>query len=699
MFASAVLVILCVAGAPSLFSSGARKPGRLVVQQVFTPAKCARGRGALRSRRGDTLSVGYVGKLADGAVFDSTLARGGNPFSFELGAHLVVEGWEEALTCMCVGEKRRLVIPPQLAYGARGAPPSVPGGATLTYVVELFGLKAGKRHLDYVGQMQNLWQHGSGGGGGGGGAAAADRASEDCVVPGSALWRRCRTHSVVGAWSVCAGLRAAQRARELPSAQGPVPTCGTAGGARRQQLGMRYRRRQHVRCDAGTGFKGVMLQFVQRSACCVREEDRFRAGVMLPAVPRIKPNAVWLPPALDTLGAPAEGVPVKALEEGLQVNIYSRPPQCDVADGSMASAQLPVGWSWPRARPGARLLVDYTGWLYDPSRPAWRGARVDADQQRGANSTALNFTLGRGAVLPAWDTGLRGMCAGEERYLTVPPVLAYGAGGAGELVPPNQWLLFRVRLVSANGRGGWVKPSAAAKTVASSGGGGFLQQVARKGGLALPGATAMVKRIAEGLRDSIQALLGQAENGDLQALASAPAPVRAIDAEQRSSAQNALVVQAVRDVMGERDLAKEAENQQKALEAEADAKEKHSATSEPAFFREAERQARAKDEDSLRATERADYAREQFLSKSAAQEAKHLDAKLERAVYHGHRVHIPEGMKSDLEKTIAKAMVEAKKVAKAGEAVSDAVAGQREARVAERDAKHFLAEAVLGSGN
>ncbi len=50
-----------------------------------------------------------------------------------------------------------------------------------------------------------------------------------------------------------------------------VVTGGTAGGTRRQQLGMRYRRRQHVRCDAGTGFKGVMLQFVQRSACCVRE--------------------------------------------------------------------------------------------------------------------------------------------------------------------------------------------------------------------------------------------------------------------------------------------------------------------------------------------------------------------------------------------------------------------------------------------
>ena len=109
----------------------------------------------------------------------------------------------------------------------------------------------------------------------------------------------------------------------------------------------------------------------------------------------------------------------------------------------------------------------------------------------------------------------------------MPPVLAYGAGGAGELVPPNQWLLFRVRLVSANGRGGWVKPSAAAKTVASSGGGGFLQQVARKGGLALPGATAMVKRIAEGLRDSIQALLGQAENGDLQALECRTPPMQA----------------------------------------------------------------------------------------------------------------------------------------------------------------------------
>lgn len=100
------------------------------------------GTGAAAAR-GDELSVAYVGTLKDsGAVFDQTAERG--PFRFELGAGRVIRGWEEGLQGMKVGGKRRLTIPADMAYGARGMPPKIPPNATLVFEVELLAIAAGK---------------------------------------------------------------------------------------------------------------------------------------------------------------------------------------------------------------------------------------------------------------------------------------------------------------------------------------------------------------------------------------------------------------------------------------------------------------------------------------------------------------------------------------------------------------------------
>jgi len=89
-----------------------------------------------RSRKGDRLSMHYTGKLEDGTEFDSSLTRN-QPFDFTLGAGQVIKGWDQGLLNMCEGEKRKLVIPSDLGYGDRGAPPKIPGGATLIFEVEL----------------------------------------------------------------------------------------------------------------------------------------------------------------------------------------------------------------------------------------------------------------------------------------------------------------------------------------------------------------------------------------------------------------------------------------------------------------------------------------------------------------------------------------------------------------------------------
>jgi peptidylprolyl isomerase len=147
---AAIVVVVLVAGGGSDDESGGPVSDDLSTRPVIeasdeTPTELeiediVEGDGPA-AKEGDTLEMQYVGAVTEsGEEFDASWDRG-EPFEFELGSGNVIEGWDEGIKGMKVGGRRQLVIPPDLAYGETGSPPAIPPNATLTFVVDLTGIK------------------------------------------------------------------------------------------------------------------------------------------------------------------------------------------------------------------------------------------------------------------------------------------------------------------------------------------------------------------------------------------------------------------------------------------------------------------------------------------------------------------------------------------------------------------------------
>ena len=114
-----------------------------------------------------------------------------------------------------------------------------------------------------------------------------------------------------------------------------------------------------------------------------------------------------------------------------------------VANVPLTTTDLTVG-TGAEAVNGARLVVDYYGWLYNAAGTDNKGTLFDTSLRTGA--APFQFVLGAGNVIQGWEQGLPGIKVGGIRRLIVPPALAYGSTGSGSAIPPNATLVFEVRL-------------------------------------------------------------------------------------------------------------------------------------------------------------------------------------------------------------------------------------------------------------
>jgi FKBP-type peptidyl-prolyl cis-trans isomerase len=140
--AFASLVILSVAQMTSFSAAQEEKksePKTVTTKSGLKYVDLKEGTGK-SAKAGDQVTVHYTGWLKDGTKFDSSKDRG-RPFTFPLGAGKVIKGWDEGVAGIKVGGTRKLIIPPELAYGKRGAGGVIPPNAELTFEVELLGVR------------------------------------------------------------------------------------------------------------------------------------------------------------------------------------------------------------------------------------------------------------------------------------------------------------------------------------------------------------------------------------------------------------------------------------------------------------------------------------------------------------------------------------------------------------------------------
>lgn len=341
----------------------------------------AAGKEGKHPKMGESVTVHYTGWLVNGTKFDSSRDRGA-PSEFVLGE--VIPGWNEALQLMTVGARWKLMIPPDLAYGAGGRP-GIPPNSTLIFDVELLDFKS----------LPDFH--------------APDPAAQKKTASGL-------TYEVLaeGKGDPPAEHDAFELKFAFWNTKGVLADCSEKNG---QTL--------------KTRMEDLSLAFLKEAVKLLRPGGRIRCEV--------PPELCFGPRPMGPV--PANSATVWEVE---LVRIIKPLPLPPFALPDEAKAQTTAsGLKYEVIEPGEgaspkmgdRVQVHYAGWLTD-------GTLFDSSYGRGE---PMDVPIGR--VIPGWNEGLQLMKAGAVYRFSIPPALAYGDKPAGEKIPANSTLVFYVNLV------------------------------------------------------------------------------------------------------------------------------------------------------------------------------------------------------------------------------------------------------------
>lgn len=340
---------------------------------------------------GDRVAVHYTGTLEDGTVFDSSYERG-QPIEFVLGQGMVIPGWEQGIAMMRQGGQATLIIPPELAYGPQGSPPTIPPNATLTFEVELVNIVASPKPFDLT---------------------DADYTETD------------------------SGLKY----YEMTAGTGEIPVMGDRvlmnfaawlddgtflGGS--EQMGSPLVATLGIG-QLFPGWEEGLLAMQEGSTYQLLIPPELGYGEM-GAPNLIPPNAtlIWQVTLLDVIEA---RTPQDIAEEDYTVT-ESGLKYYDIVEGTGDMPEM-----------NEVVVVHYTGWLED-------GTEFDSSQD---TDDPLVFQFGTPDMIAGFTEGLATMRVGGQRQLVLPPDLGYGEMGAGGgLIPPGATIIFEIELVEIIGQ-------------------------------------------------------------------------------------------------------------------------------------------------------------------------------------------------------------------------------------------------------
>ncbi len=346
----------------------------------------AAGDGAA-PKAGEIVTIQYIASLPNGTELANTYTEG-QPFSTVWGRAHLLPGWEEGIGLMKVNGKAKIVLPPELAFGAEGAG-KIPPNSQILIVMELLSVESAPLPTDVA--EKDLIKTDSGlqyyditpGDG-------AESAKNSSVSTDYKIWVKTDTgydyiDSSEGGKPV-----------DFVLGRGDMVFPGWEEGATGMKVG--GKRLLVIPAELGLGAQGQGL---------------------------IPPNAVLVMEIqLMNLSDPRKATKVDDKD-------YT------VTESGLKYYDLIPGTGDMPAK-GQTVIVHYTGWLED-------GTQFDSSLDRGE---PFSFQLGTGGVIAGWDEGVATMKVGSKRQLVVPADLGYGDAGAGGVIPPGATLIFEVELLS-----------------------------------------------------------------------------------------------------------------------------------------------------------------------------------------------------------------------------------------------------------